>query len=167
MLRRCGRATMETSSSTSTSRSPTSISPTNSCSSWVLGISSRIAGSGSISTRPATRSARCERPMPKLRVHNLAISLDGFGSGEGQSLETPFGHAGTRLMQWFFPTATFQGMSGDRERQPVDPSTEADDRYARRTLDGIGAEIMGARKFGPPGWQDDPEWQGGGGGGTP
>ncbi len=25
---------------------------------------------------------------------------------------------------------------------------------------GIGAEIMGAGKFGPPGWQDDPEWRG-------
>ena len=25
---------------------------------------------------------------------------------------------------------------------------------------GFGAEIMGANKFGPPGWQDDPDWQG-------
>ena len=25
---------------------------------------------------------------------------------------------------------------------------------------GIGAEIMGANKFGPPGWQDDPDWKG-------
>jgi dihydrofolate reductase/3',5'-cyclic AMP phosphodiesterase CpdA len=25
---------------------------------------------------------------------------------------------------------------------------------------GIGAEIMGAGKFGPPGWPDDPDWQG-------
>ncbi len=25
---------------------------------------------------------------------------------------------------------------------------------------GIGAEIMGAGKFGPPGWQDDPDYQG-------
>src|SRR5690606_7044278 len=25
---------------------------------------------------------------------------------------------------------------------------------------GIGAEIMGANKFGPPGWQEDPGWKG-------
>jgi dihydrofolate reductase len=24
----------------------------------------------------------------------------------------------------------------------------------------VGAEIMGARKFGPPGWHEDPEWKG-------
>lgn len=98
--------------------------------------------------------------MPLVRVHNLAISLDGYAAGEDQRLESPFGHAGTRLMEWFFPTATFQGMSGDRERQSVDPASEADDVFARRTLDGIGAEIMGANKFGPPGWHDDPEWRG-------
>ncbi|GAB7002706.1 dihydrofolate reductase family protein [Nocardioides sp. AN3] len=98
--------------------------------------------------------------MSATRVHNLAVSLDGFATGEGQSLETPFGHAGMRLMTWFFPTATFQGMSGDRERQDVDPATEADDAFASRWGAGIGAEIMGANKFGPPGWQDDPDWRG-------
>lgn len=98
--------------------------------------------------------------MQHLRVHNLGLSLDGFGTGEGQRLEAPFGHAGSRLMEWFFPTATFQGMSGDRERQAVDPASEPDDRFARRWGEGIGAEIMGANKFGPPGWQDDPEWIG-------
>lgn len=98
--------------------------------------------------------------MPRARVHNLAISLDGFGSGADQSLEAPFGHAGTRLMEWFFPTATFQGLSGDRERQAVDPASEPDDRFARRAFEGIGAEIMGAGKFGPPGWQRDPDWRG-------
>ena len=28
-----------------------------------------------------------------LRCHNFMVSQDGFGSGEGQSLERPFGHA--------------------------------------------------------------------------
>lgn len=98
--------------------------------------------------------------MALARVHNIAVSLDGFATGEGQSLQTPFGHAGTRLMEWFFPTATFQGLTGDRERQAVDPATEPDDVFARRSLEGIGAEIMGANKFGPPGWQQDSEWQG-------
>src|SRR5438874_2225583 len=31
---------------------------------------------------------------------------------------------------------------------------------AERLGFGIGAEIMGANKFGPPGWQDDPDWTG-------
>ena len=98
--------------------------------------------------------------MSLARVHNLAISLDGYGAGADQSLESPFGHAGMRLMEWFFPTASFQGMSGNRERTAIDPATEADDRYAARSLVGVGAEIMGAAKYGPPGWQQDADWQG-------
>lgn len=98
--------------------------------------------------------------MPLARVHNLAVSLDGFATGEGQSLDTPFGHAGMRLMEWFFPTATFQGLNGDRERQEVSAASDPDDRFAAQSFEGIGAEIMGANKFGPPGWQQDPEWRG-------
>jgi dihydrofolate reductase len=90
------------------------------------------------------------------RVHNLAISLDGFATGEPQSLEAPFGHAGQRLHEWFFPTATFRAMRGEEG----DPAAAADDAFASRWGDRIGAEIMGANKFGPPGWQDDPEWRG-------
>jgi dihydrofolate reductase len=97
--------------------------------------------------------------MSATRVHNLSVSLDGFATGEGQSLEAPFGHAGQRLMRWFFPTATFQGMGG-AEPQGVDPATEPDDAFASRWGEGIGVEIMGANKFGPPGWQDDPDWRG-------
>jgi hypothetical protein len=35
-----------------------------------------------------------------------------------------------------------------------------DDAFLRQFAPGIGAEIMGAGKFGYPGWQDDPEWKG-------
>ncbi len=38
--------------------------------------------------------------MSRVRVHNFSISLDGFGTGEGQSLDAPFGHAGERLHAW-------------------------------------------------------------------
>ena len=31
--------------------------------------------------------------MAQVRVHNFSVSLDGFGTGEGQSLDAPFGHA--------------------------------------------------------------------------
>jgi dihydrofolate reductase len=36
----------------------------------------------------------------------------------------------------------------------------ADDAFSRLFASGIGAEIMGAGKFGPPGWHEDPEWKG-------
>lgn len=88
--------------------------------------------------------------MSHVRVHNFAISLDGFGSGEPQSLESPFGHAGERLHEWRFGTSSWKEGG----------STGADDVFERRHKEGFGAEIMGANKFGPPGWQDDPDWKG-------
>jgi dihydrofolate reductase len=93
--------------------------------------------------------------VTRTRIHNFAISLDGFATGEGQSLETPFGHAGHRLHQWMFATrfgATMMGGTGG--------STGVDDALAQQHEPGIGAEIMGANKFGPPGWQDDADWMG-------
>src|SRR5690606_15580122 len=35
-----------------------------------------------------------------------------------------------------------------------------DDTFLRLFEPGIGAEIMGAGKFGPPGWHEDPQWRG-------
>ena len=88
--------------------------------------------------------------MSLVRVHNFSISLDGFGAGEPQSLETPFGHAGERLHDWMFGTRFWSEGGG----------VGMDDSFAARNSVGIGAEIMGANKFGPPGWQDDPDWRG-------
>lgn len=97
--------------------------------------------------------------MTRLRVHNLAISLDGFASGEGQALETPFGHAGHRLMRWFLPTHTFVSKTGHGAEGLG--TTGIDDAFAAATDVGIGAEIMGRRKFGPQQgpWQDE-SWRG-------
>lgn len=93
--------------------------------------------------------------MSQVRVHNFAISLDGFGTGEGQSRETPFGHAGERLHDWLVGTRFFKKMSGQ------DGGTQGvDNAFAEQHEGGIGAEIMGANKFGPPGWQDDDDWAG-------
>jgi dihydrofolate reductase len=89
--------------------------------------------------------------MSITRVHNFSISLDGFATGEPQSLESPFGHAGQRLHGWMFATRYWDEAGG---------SLGVDNAFAERHTPGIGAEIMGANKFGPPGWQDDPEWQG-------
>ena len=82
--------------------------------------------------------------MSQVRVHNFSVSLDGFGTGEGQSLDAPFGHAGTRLHEWFFATRTFHAMQG----QPGG-STGIDDAFASAWGPGIGAEIIGRGKFGP------------------
>ncbi len=93
--------------------------------------------------------------MSRTRVHSFSVSLDGFATGEGQSLETPFGHAGGRLHEWMLATRYGHEMLGkDHGGRGVD------DAFAQRFLPGIGAEIMGAGKFGPPGWQDDPDWSG-------
>jgi dihydrofolate reductase len=94
--------------------------------------------------------------MSAVRVHNFSVSLDGFGTGEGQSLESPFGHAGSRLHEWFFPTRAFREMQGE-----VGGSTGIDDAFAAKWGPGIGAEIMGRNKFGPQrgAWADE-EWKG-------
>lgn len=94
--------------------------------------------------------------MSRVRVHNLSISLDGFATGEGQSLESPFGHAGHRLVEWMIATRFGRGQVLG---QPGG-SYGVDNAMAERFAPGIGAEIMGANKFGPPGWQDDPDWRG-------
>jgi dihydrofolate reductase len=39
-------------------------------------------------------------------------------------------------------------------------SSGIDDAFVRLHDQGVGAEIMGSGKFGPPGWHDDPEWKG-------
>jgi dihydrofolate reductase len=93
--------------------------------------------------------------MSQVRVHNFSISLDGFGTGEGQALDAPFGHAGERLHEWFVGTQYFRGEDG-----LAGGTLGADNGFAVQHNSGIGAEIMGAGKFGPPGWQDDPEWKG-------
>ena len=93
--------------------------------------------------------------MSELRVHNLSISLDGFATGAGQAPDAPFGHAGERLHEWMFATRFWYEMVGGRGG-----SVGTDHVFAAMHGHGIGAEIMGAGKFGPPGWQDDPGYNG-------
>jgi dihydrofolate reductase len=88
-------------------------------------------------------------------VQSFSISLDGFGTGDVQRREAPFGHAGDRLHEWMFATRWWHEMSG----QPGG-SGGIDDTFLRQFATGIGAEIMGAGKFGYPGWHEDPEWKG-------
>ncbi len=93
--------------------------------------------------------------MSLARVQFFSVSLDGFGTGEGQSLEAPFGHAGDRLHEWMFATRWGRQMIGH-----AGGSRGIDDALARLHDAGVGAEIMGSGKYGPPGWYDDPDWKG-------
>ncbi len=88
--------------------------------------------------------------MSLARVQFFSVSLDGFGTGEGLSLDAPFGHAGERLHEWMFVTGSWKP-GGSRG---------IDDAFLRLPNSGVGAEIMGAGKFGYPGWHEDPEWKG-------
>ncbi len=93
--------------------------------------------------------------MSLARVQFFSVSLDGFGTGEGQSLETPFGHAGERLHEWMMATRWWRRLQGE-----PGGTRGVDDAFLQQFDLGIGAEIMGANKFGPPGWQQDPDWKG-------
>jgi dihydrofolate reductase len=89
------------------------------------------------------------------RVQFISVSLDGFATGEGQSRDAPFGHAGERLHEWMFATQWGREMIG----QPGG-TRGVDDAFLRLFAPGVGAEIMGAGKFGHPGWHEDPDWKG-------
>lgn len=79
-----------------------------------------------------------------LKVQNFAVSSDGFGSGEGQTLERPFGHANpAELMSWAGATASWPN------RTEPGGSRGLDDYFTRDFTHNIGAEIMGRNKFGP------------------
>ena len=93
--------------------------------------------------------------MSKVRVANFAISIDGYSSAPGQTREEPFGPGGLRVMEWFFPTDTFQKM------QKKSGETGIDNDFSAKSMTGMGAWILGRNMFGPirgP-WPDD-SWKG-------
>ncbi|KAA9154519.1 deaminase [Amycolatopsis acidicola] len=91
-----------------------------------------------------------------LRVQNFTVSRDGFGAGEDQSLERPFGHADPgELFVWAGATASWP------MRTEPGGSRGLDDYITRDYDRNIGAEIMGRNKFSPlrgP-WADE-SWTG-------
>ena len=82
--------------------------------------------------------------MPKLRVHNLSISIDGYVAGPSQDVDNPLGVGGPMLHEWVFKTRTGLRMLGE---QGGDEGI--DDRFLANADDGIGATIMGRNMFGP------------------
>src|ERR1700716_2945756 len=94
--------------------------------------------------------------MAKLRVHNLAISLDGFAAGPNQDLDNPLGVGGSRLHEWVFATRTGRRMLGEEGGDEG-----LDDKFLVEGDIGIGATIMGRNMFGHirgP-WKDE-QWTG-------
>jgi dihydrofolate reductase len=80
--------------------------------------------------------------VPKLRVHNFSISLDGYGAGPDQGVDAGLGRGGERLHEWMVATAAARRMILAGERN-------------------IGATIMGRNMFGPiRGPWGDEQWRG-------
>lgn len=96
--------------------------------------------------------------MAKVKVAAFCVSLDGFGAAPGQSLEEPFGKGGMALPAWLFPTRFFQDMHGDPK---AGGSTGVDNAFAERSMQGVGAWIMGRNMFSPQRgpWLDE-SWKG-------
>jgi dihydrofolate reductase len=95
--------------------------------------------------------------MARVRVESFSISLDGFGAGVEQSLESPMGVGGGSLHGWAFKTVTFQKKVFGNDSG----STGIDNDFAIRGFDNIGAWILGRNMFGPvrgP-WLDE-SWKG-------
>jgi dihydrofolate reductase len=94
--------------------------------------------------------------MTRVRVHNLAMSIDGFVAGPGQALDTPLGLGGERLHTWVFATAFGRRMMG------LTGGTDGvDNTFLEAGVEGIGATVMGRNMFGPVrgSWPDE-SWTG-------
>jgi dihydrofolate reductase len=94
--------------------------------------------------------------MPNVRVHNVAISLDGYAAGPDQSRDHPLGVGGERLHEWVVATRAWRRIHG------MDGGAEGvDGDFVVRGETGIGATIMGRNMFGPirGAWGSEP-WAG-------
>ncbi|MBM6621499.1 dihydrofolate reductase family protein [Micrococcaceae bacterium RIT802] len=91
--------------------------------------------------------------MFRARVHSLNISLDGYAAGGHVTFDEPIGGAGALFSR-------FDGRVIDGVHRADAPIT-LDRAMTSLWGQGIGAEIMGRRKFGPQtgDWPDD-GWRG-------
>ncbi|MGO2036771.1 MAG: dihydrofolate reductase family protein [Brevibacterium sp.] len=91
--------------------------------------------------------------MARTCVSSLFISLDGFAAGDHVTFDKPIGDAQS-LFGWF----DGRGIEGVDK---VDAPVTVDRALFALWGQGIGAEIMGRRKFGPQSgpWPDD-DWRG-------
>jgi dihydrofolate reductase len=99
--------------------------------------------------------------MSKLRVSAFTISLDGYGAGPSQSLESPMGEGTRPLHQWMVGTKTFYERVVGSPEAAEGGRRGMDDDFAARSFEDVGAWIMGRNMFGPVrgAWPDE-SWQG-------
>lgn len=91
--------------------------------------------------------------MVRTRVHNLLVSADGYAAGEHVTLEEPIGGAAALFRS--FDGRVIHGVHG------MDDPVTVDHALFSLWGQGVGAEIMGRRKYGPQAgaWPDD-GWRG-------
>jgi dihydrofolate reductase len=111
----------------------------------------RIPRLGTVSRQSSPNK---EADMARLRVHNFVISLDGYATGENQTIQTPFGHAHDEFMHWFEAMHSLRGLAPDGH-------FGVEEALAATWGPGVGAEIMGRNKFRPTSgpWPED-GWRG-------
>ena len=93
--------------------------------------------------------------MGQVRL-SLAMSLDGYIAGPGQSEEDPLGNGGMQLHEWAFELAAFRD-AHSMEDGVVNESTPV----VEEVVQNVGAYIMGRNMFGGGrGTWPDPPWNG-------
>lgn len=95
--------------------------------------------------------------MSRLIVQGFTISLDGYGAGPDQTLAAPMGTGGQGLHPWLLHTRYFQTTHFGKD----DGDVGTDNDIAVRSMENLGAWIMGRNMFGPvrgP-WPDE-NWKG-------
>lgn len=94
--------------------------------------------------------------MSRLIVHSFTISLDGYGAGPNQTLDTPLGEGFEEMHAWLVGTRFFKKMHNGEGG-----TTGVDNDFAEQGMANIGAYILGRNMFGPvrgP-WPDE-SWRG-------
>jgi dihydrofolate reductase len=94
--------------------------------------------------------------MSTTRFH-LAVSLDGYVAGPGQSVENPLGVGGEDLHEWIVELEAWRRQHG-LEGGEVNASTPV----VEELHSNVGATVMGRNMFGggPGPWREDPPWNG-------
>ena len=77
--------------------------------------------------------------MAKLRIHNFAVSIDGYGAGPSQSIANPLGGVARHYTD---------GPDVSENAREEGGSTGVDDDYMQRGFANIGAWILGRNLFG-------------------
>lgn len=92
--------------------------------------------------------------MPKLRVHNFLVTLDGYATGDDQNLQAAFGTAQPEFMPWFDTMRIWRDGFDDDELGP-------DEAIAATWGTRVGADILGRKMYHPSTgpWPDD-GWRG-------